>query len=204
MNEPRYRRRKEERPDEIADAAFEIFAERGFERARVDDVAKRAGVSKGLMYVYFKTKEELFKAVITRILTPRIDSLFKDIETTELSAEEILRGPVRQFMRRLPDSPARVVLKLMISEGSRHPDLVEHYWNNIASRGMDLIRALLERGIASGEFRRTPVETVPQLVIGPMVVAVVWKIVFGERELDIDALIDTHLDMLLGYLKVGA
>lgn len=201
MPPPRNQRRKEDRPDEIADAAFEEFAEHGFERTRIDAVARRAGVSKGLMYLYFKTKEELFKAVITRIVSPRLNALLEDIHRSDAGAEALLKGPVRTFMRRLPDSPARVVLKLLISEGARHPDLLEHYWENVASRGMATITAIVARGVETGEFRRTAVAEMPQLVISPMIVAVVWKIVFQERELDTNRLIDVHIDMLLDYLR---
>jgi AcrR family transcriptional regulator len=89
MAEPRYRRRKEERPAEITQAAMETFAEHGYAAARIDDVAKRAGISKGLLYLYFKTKEELFKAVIRSVVVPRIDALKTAITDSDLSAEEI-------------------------------------------------------------------------------------------------------------------
>ena len=91
MAEPRVQRRKEDRPAEITAAALAAFAENGYAATRVDDVAKRAGVSKGLLYLYFKTKEELFKAVIRSFISPRIDALISNVEETELSAEEFLR-----------------------------------------------------------------------------------------------------------------
>ena len=105
MTKPRYRRRKEERPAEITQAAMETFAEHGYAAARVDDVAKRAGISKGLLYLYFKTKEELFKAVIRSVVVPRIDALKTAITDSDLSAEEFLRGPFLEFIQKLPDSP---------------------------------------------------------------------------------------------------
>ena len=91
--EPRYRRRKEDRPQEIIAAAFAAFAENGYTATRVDEVAKRAGVSKGLMYLYFKTKDELFKAVVRNVVVRRVDALIADVEETELSSEDYLRGP---------------------------------------------------------------------------------------------------------------
>lgn len=202
MNDPKFRRRKSDRPDEIAEAAFEEFAERGFERARVDDVARRAGVSKGLLYVYFKTKEELFKAVIKRVMSVRIDALRRDIDRSQMSAEELLRGPMQTLMQRVPASPAKVVLKLLISEGSRHPDLLDYYWENVGSRGLALVRSIVRRGVESGEFRPSAIEDFPQVVISPMLMAAVWKLVFTDRKLDTDALIATHIDMLVRYLKV--
>ncbi|MDJ0916444.1 MAG: TetR/AcrR family transcriptional regulator [Woeseiaceae bacterium] len=201
MAETRYQRRKEERPDEIAEAAFDVFSEHGYAGARVDEVARKAGVSKGLLYLYFKTKEELFKAVVMRVISPRMDALIERLSTSEQSAEEFLRGPLTQFMQQLPRSRARVVIKLMISDGSRHPDLVDFYWESVASKGLALISSIIERGVSSGEFRKTAVSELPQLVIAPMMVATVWKIVFADRSLDTDRLVSTHIDMLVSYLK---
>ena len=105
MPEPRFRRRKEDRPQEITEAALTAFAEKGYAATRVDDVAKRAGVSKGLLYLYFKTKEDLFKAVIRSFVVPKIDDLTAIIDASELSSEEFLRGPFLDFAKTLPGSP---------------------------------------------------------------------------------------------------
>ena len=99
MPEPRFRRRKEDRPQEITEAAFQAFAEKGYAATRVDDVAKRAGVSKGLLYLYFKTKEELFKAVIRSFVVPKIDGLTTIVDRSELTSEEFLRGPFLERLR---------------------------------------------------------------------------------------------------------
>ena len=201
MAQPRYQRRKEDRPQEITEAAFEAFAEHGYSATKVEDVARRAGVSKGLMYLYFKTKEELFKAVIRSIVIPRVDLLEEQLETSELSAEEFIRGPVLSFMKRIPGSPVSVVVRLMIAEAPKHPDLVEFYWDNVASRGMGALQALLERGVRNGEFRRTAVNDLPQLLIAPVIMSVVWGVVFSNRSLDTDKLIETNIEMILGHIK---
>ena len=201
MNEPRYQRRKEDRPAEITAAAFETFAEKGYARARVEEVAKRAGVSKGLLYLYFKTKEELFKAVVRSVVLPRVDALLALVDDEDTEAEAFIRGPLRDFMRRLPGSPLAVVVKLMLTEGARHPDLVDFYWENVASRGLAAIRALLQRGVERGEFRETRVVEYPHLVISPVIMAVVFGLLFRDEPLDSDGLIDTHLDILLEHLK---
>ena len=99
MTEPRYQRRKEERPQEITEAAFATFVEKGYAGTRVEEVAKRAGVSKGLLYLYFKTKEELFKAVVKSFVVPKLDALVVNIEQGGLTAEEFLRGPFLDFAR---------------------------------------------------------------------------------------------------------
>ena len=139
MNQPRYQRRKEERPQEITDAALAAFAKNGYAATKVDEVAKRAGVSKGLLYLYFKTKEDLFKSVVRSFVVPRIDTLSRIIETSDLSSEEFLRGPFLDFARQLPGSPVGVIVRLMIAEGPKHPDLVQFYWDNVVSRGFATI-----------------------------------------------------------------
>lgn len=202
MPEPRYQRRKQDRPDEITAAAFEAFAENGYAATRVDDVAKRAGVSKGLMYLYFKTKEELFKAVVKTVVVRRVDALLATLESSELSSEEFLRGPMLTFMKRIPDSPVAIVIRLLISEGQRHPDLVDYYYENVVSKGLAAITRFIERGIAAGEFKRTAAAEIPHLFLAPMMLSIVWRIVFANRSLDVDQLIDTQLDLLIENMKV--
>jgi AcrR family transcriptional regulator len=201
MGQPRYQRRKEDRPQEITEAAFAAFAEKGFTATKVEDVARRAGVSKGLLYLYFKTKEELFKAVIRSVVMPRVDELTRALDSSELGAEDFIRGPMLAFMKRLPGSPASIVIRLMISEAPKHPDLVDFYWDNVASRGLGALRQLLERGVANGEFRESAVNELPQLFIAPVMMSVVWGIVFADRSLDTDKLIETQVDMILAYIK---
>lgn len=201
MNEPRFQRRKEDRPREITDAAFKVFAEKGYAAARVEEVARRAGISKGLMYVYFRTKEELFKAVVRSVVVRRVDSLLKSLETTELSSEAFMRGPLLDFMKRVPGSPIAIVIRLLIAEGQRHPDLVDYYWENVVARGLDAISRFIERGVRRGEFRETAVTDLPQLVLAPMMLSMIWRLVFVKRELDTDKLMETQIDMVLAWIK---
>ena len=201
MAQPRYRRRKEDRPQEITAAAFTAFAEKGYAATRVEEVAQRAGVSKGLLYLYFKTKEELFKAVVRSVVIPRVDALENELEASELSAEEFIRGPVLEFMKRLPGSPVSVVIRLMIAEAPRHPDLVEFYWENVASRGIGALQQLLDRGVENGEFHRTAVNDLPQLLLAPVMMSIVWGLVFSQRPLDTDKLIETNIEMILAYIR---
>lgn len=201
MAQPRYQRRKEDRPREITEAAFAAFAEKGYAATRVEEVAQRAGVSKGLLYLYFRTKEELFKAVVRSVVMPRIDALVKELDRSDLTAEAFIRGPVLDLMKRIPGSPISVVIRLMISEAPKHPDLVDFYWENVASRGLGALQQLLERGVQNGEFRHTAVNDLPQLLIAPAMMSVVWGLVFARRSLDTDRLIETSFDMTLAYIK---
>ena len=201
MAQPRNQRRKEKRPQEITEAAFQAFAEKGYAATRVEEVAKRAGVSKGLLYLYFKTKEELFKAVIRGVVIRRVDALIAAVETTELSSEDFARGPLLEFMKTVPGSPIAVVIRLLISEGHRHPDLVEYYWDHVVSKGLAALSGLIERGVERGEFRATAVSELPQLLIAPMMLAMIWRMLFVQHDLDTDRLISTQIDMILAYIK---
>ena len=201
MGEPRFQRRKEDRPQEITAAAFEVFAEKGYARARVQEVAARAGVSKGLLYLYFETKQALFKAVIRSVVIRRIDALLAAVENTELSSEAFMRGPLVDFMKAVPGSPVAVVIRLLIAEGQRHPDLVDFYWDNVVAKGLAALTMIVERGVERGEFRDTDVTRMPQLVLAPVMVSVIWRILFARHELDTDRLIETQIDMLLAYIK---
>ncbi len=201
MAAPRYRRRKEDRPQEITEAAFSVFAEKGYASARLDEVARRAGVSKGLLYLYFNTKEEIFKAVIKSVVIRRVDALLDAVDTTELPSEEFIRGPLLKFMQGVPGSPVAIVIRLLISEGQRHPDLVDYYWDNVVSKGLAAIGGFIERGVARGEFRETAVSELPQLVIAPMMLSMIWRILFTKRSLDTDKLMETQIEMILAYIK---
>ena len=201
MPKPRYQRRKEDRPQEITEAALEAFAEKGYAATCVEEVAKRAGVSKGLLYLYFKTKEELFKAVVKSVVIRRIDQLIETIQATELSSEDFIRGPLLSFMKQVPGSPVAIVIRLLVAEGSRHPDLVDYYYDNVVAKGLAAISAFVERGVERGEFRRSAVSELPQLFLAPVMLSIIWGIVFKSRPLDTDKLIETQIDMLLTKIK---
>ena len=205
MAEPRFQRRKEDRPAEITEAALAAFAEKGYAATRVDEVARRAGVSKGLLYLYFKTKEDLFKAVIRSFLSPRVDALIKNIEETELSAEEFLRGPFLAFAKSLPGSPAKILVRLMIAEGPKYPDLVDWYWDNVVSKALIALRTLIERGVDNGEFRESAVSEFPQLLITPVFFSMIFTIVFKQQmNLDTDRFIEAHVEIVLDSIKADS
>jgi AcrR family transcriptional regulator len=204
MPEPRFRRRKEDRPKEITAAALAAFAERGYAATRVDDVAKRAGVSKGLLYLYFKTKEDLFKAVIRSFVVPRIDALTAIIDNSEMSAEDFLRGPFLEFAKTLPGSPISILVRLMIAEGPKHPDLLQFYWDNVVSHGLAAITVLLERGVQNGEFRRTVVNDLPHLFVMPVMFSVIFKLLFEKQCPDTNTMIEAQVDLLIAHMKGDA
>ena len=201
MSQPRYQRRKEDRPQEITEAALKAFAKNGYAATRVDDVAKRAGVSKGLLYLYFRTKEEIFKSVVRSFVIPKIDTLIETIETSGMSSEDFLRGPFLDFVRQLPGSPISVIVRLMVAEGPKHPDLVKFYWDNVVSRGLGAISELLQRGVRSGEFRDSEVARQPALFVMPVIFSVIFNLLFGKQSINTDRLIETQIDLLITHLK---
>jgi len=202
MAEPRFQRRKEDRPDEIAEAAMHTFAEKGYAATRVEEVAKRAGVSKGLLYLYFKTKEELFKAVIRNFVSPHLDALADRTAAADLTATEFLEGPFLDFAKTIPKSPARKLIRLMISEGPKHPDLMEWYWKNVVSRGITMLRAVVEKGVTDGEFRRCALQQYPHLLVSPVLFATIFTQLFEPHaELDTDRLLEAHVELVLDAIK---
>ena len=129
--------------------------------------------------------------------------MISNIEETELSAEEFLRGPFLAFARSLPKSPAKILIRLMIAEGPKHPDLTAWYWDNVVSRALAALRTLIKRGVANGEFRESALIEFPQLLVTPVFFSVIWMIIFqSHSNLDTDRFIEAHVGMVLDSIKV--
>lgn len=201
MRERQYQRRKQDRPAEIVEAAFETFANRGYNATHVDDVAKQAGVSKGLLYLYFESKEDLFKAVIRTVVVQRVKKLSDVSKALDLPVCDFLEGPFATFMKKMPDSPMAVVIRLMISEGHKHPDLVDYYHANVVAPALDAITDALRRGVASGELRDTAISDVPHILIAPAILSVLWRLVFVGHDLDVDKLVDTNIQLIVDHIR---
>ena len=192
------KRRKDERPQEIVEAALAEFTEKGFAGARLEDVASRAGVSKGLPYLYFKTKEELFKAVLKTFIKPGFDALIGQIGKTDHSSEEFLRGPFLKFLQEFAKSRRALVVRLMVAEGHKHPELTRFHMENVIEPGIEALQQLIDRGVERGEFHETPLRDFPQLLIAPVLMSVIWRTLFERhRHLDTDALLETHVGLIL-------
>jgi AcrR family transcriptional regulator len=199
------RERRDTRPQEIVAAAFEEFAAKGYAATRLEDVASRAKVSKGLPYLYFKTKEALFKAVVKSVITAHFDVIRAKMETTELSAESFLKGPFLSFIQELVTSRRAFIARLLISEGHKHPELTAFYYEQVVSRGIETLSRLIDRGIAAGEFKPTPLRDYPQLLVAPVLTAIFWRQLFERhRHLDTDALLRTHIELLTDAIRAPA
>lgn len=199
------RRRKEQRPGEIIEAAVQEFAKRGFAATRLEDVAERAGVTKGTIYFYFKDKEELFKAAARSSLEPALTEIEALAATFDGPAEDLLRAHLTVVYPKLVTSPrAGQIMRLMIAEGPQFPELVEFYYREIISHGMSILRRIIERGIARREFRRTGAVEFPQLIFGPVLAAIIWNLMFNKlHPIDFDAYSRAHIDLVINGLKAA-
>lgn len=196
----RWRRRKEARPGEILEAALELFAEKGFAATRLNEVADRAGISKGTLYLYFDSKEALFQAVIREMLLPQVEQAETMAGTFTGTTHELLRGMSRFWRESIMNSRLSGIPKLVIAEAGNFPDLARFYYENVVKRGMALAERMLRRGIERGEFRDCNVTYTARVLLAPMVFAAIWEHSlrpFDEREYDVGAFFDAHLELVL-------
>lgn len=195
------RRRKEARPQELLSAALELFVEKGFAATRLDDVAARAGVSKGTVYLYFKSKEELFQAVIREGIVPVIDHGELMVAGFTGNASELLCEVLRAWWRMIGATSLAGVPKLMISEARNFPETARYYNENVIVRGRRLLGSVLERGMAAGEFRAMDVETTIDVVFAPLLMMAIWRFSMGPccngSGHDPARYLDIHFDLVL-------
>lgn len=198
-------RRKEARPAELMAAALELFVEKGFVGTRLDDVAARAGVSKGTLYLYFDSKEALFKAVIQEGIVPILKEGAGLVDSFEGSSADLLRALIGEWWQRIGNTHLAGVPKLMISESGNFPELAIYYHDTVIVRGRDLMRRTLQRGIAAGEFRVVDVETAIDVIFAPVLMMVIWRYSLGAccgTAHDPQVYLNTHLDLALRGLAL--
>jgi TetR/AcrR family transcriptional regulator len=161
-------RRKEARPGELLAAALSLFVEKGYAATRVEEVAKLAGVSKGTLFLYFPSKEELFKAVVRENISGRFSEWSDELQHYRGSSAELLRYCMTSWWERVGSTKASGISKLMMSEGLNFPELANFYDTEVIRPGDELIRRILQRGISSGEFREVDMKYAAYLVLAPM------------------------------------
>ncbi len=191
------------RPTQILEAAFEEFVEHGFTAARVEDIAERVGVTKGTVYVYFPTKEELFAAMIRHIAAP-IDDLAKESQHLQgNSAERLKELLLLLYEGLLKDRRLRQILRFVISEGTRFPQVIDTHRDDLIEPLLVRIQAILDEGIEAGEFVTGPRATA-RIIFAPVVAMAVETLIHGDRrELDIPSFMEAHLDLVMGSLLVS-
>jgi AcrR family transcriptional regulator len=197
-------RRKAERPGEILDAAFEEFVKNGYAATRLEDVAQRAGVTKGTIYFYFETKERVFEEMIRHVSRPMFLELDGFIATLDGPYAARLKALIVFVFHRLAeDRVEREKLRFLIADGCRFPDLVDRHHEEFIRPVIERLQALLEAGVAAGEFRAAPAIRFTELIMSPALLLSVWSLLFAERrKIDITAFIDANVDLLMNGLAV--
>lgn len=202
--QPKFRRRPADRPAEILSAALEVFAERGFQAARLEEVARRAGVSKGALYLYFETKADLFRAVVTDAISPNIERT-KAVATADVPFEQAVRMGVGMLAGKVvTDRRITGVVKLVIAESRNHPELATIWHETVVEPGVQLLTGLITAAQARGEVRAGDPRLFAFGLMGPMVLSMVWRETFepvGARPLDVVALAEQHLDTVLRGMR---
>ncbi len=197
---PRWRRRKEARPAEILAAALDVFVEHGFAAAKLEDVARRAGVTKGTMYLYYASKVALFKAVVRESLVPVLAMGEQMIEEHQGTAGELIRRLVVGWWEAVGETRMSGLLKLAMAEAVNFPEISEFYYAEVVQRSHRLMARAIRLGIERGEFRPVDVSVAVRVAVAPTLLAAMWKHSWGRctgESIDPRALIDTHLDLFL-------
>ena len=190
------------RRDAILAAALAEFSARGFEATRLDDVAKRADVAKGTIYLYFRDKESLFQELIRAMLTPLVGTI-EAIGAVEAPLPVLADRFIDMFVREVYDTPRREIIRLMITEGRRFPKIAEFYYREVLSHIMGAVRAIIRRAAARGEVPASLADF-PQILVAPGLVAIIWSGLFERFEpLDVRAMMKTHVDLLLSARKAS-
>lgn len=204
---PRWRRRADERPQEVLEAALEVFVERGYAATNMDEIARRAGVSKGTLYLYYPGKAELLKAVVRQSLLANLAAAQALAGEHSGSCRELLAFFLSEFTRRISRTKVSGIPKLILAESGNFPEIAQFYYEEVIQRARTLITGILRRGIASGEFRPVDPDYAWRMIAAPLVLGVLWKHTFQAFEpdgLDFDRYLECQLDLLEHGLVASA
>ena len=173
---PRWERRKDARPQELLAAALDLFVDRGYAATRLEDVARRAGVSKGTLYLYFENKQELFKAVVRENVVQVIGQAESDLAAADsASCTELLRTMLRRWWTELASTRASGLVKLILMEAGNFPEIAQFYNDEVILRGQALIASILRRGMEQGEFVAMDPEVMTHVLIAPVIMLMLWS-----------------------------
>ena len=200
MARPRWQRRAEDRPREICAAALEVFAEKGFAAARLDDIARRAGVSKGTLYLYFQDKEQLFQAVVRDTIAPDIETIRSAVTATDLPLAKVAPMFLTRFAELASRTAVGAVAKMVIGESRNFPDLAKVWHDQVASRAIGMLAGLIAQAQAKGEVRPGDPRLHAFSLMGPMLMGVIWRETLqpaGGEPLDLEALASQHAQTVL-------
>ncbi len=205
MTGPRWRRRKTARPAEIVSAALDVFSEKGFAAARLDEIARRAGISKGALYLYFETKDELFRAVVRDMASPNVEAMRAMAEAAGGRFAEFAPRFLARIAEIASGTRLPAVAKLVIGESRNFPDLARVWHETVVSQAIGLVSGLIARAQAAGEVKPGDARLYAVSLVGPMVTAFIWNEVFvpaGVAPLDPRAMAEQHARTVLGGMLV--
>jgi AcrR family transcriptional regulator len=197
---PRWQRRKDARPTEILAAALAEFVEHGFAATKLEDVARRAGVTKGTLYLYFESKEALFKAVVRETIVPLLTAAERMVDDHAGSPELLLRRLILQWWESLDAAQLAGIPKLVMSEAANFPELAQFWFDEVVQRGRQIFAGVVRRGIEDGAFREVDVDHAVRAMIAPVMMAAIWKHSFEACEktrFDIEPYLETSIGIYL-------
>ena len=203
MGQPKFQRRAEERPREICAAALEVFAEKGFAAAKLDEIARRAGVSKGTLYLYFADKEQLFRAVVRDAVVPNVERLRAALIQAGLPFGDLVRLFLANFVEVTQRVPVGAVAKMVISESRNFPELAKVWHDEVVSKALGTMTALIEMAQAKGEVRAGDARLHTFTLMGPMLMGIIYRETLepiGGEPLDLGALARQHVETVLAGL----
>jgi AcrR family transcriptional regulator len=196
---PLGRRNPEGRRQAILDAGLAVFAAKGFEASKLDDVAEKAGVAKGTIYLHFRDKQDLLEQIVRNAAAPVLGKLEDVAKLPDMPLRAALQAMFALFLKEVIGTKRKHVVRLVLTEGARFPAIAKFYHREVISRGMSILRELLHRAHASGEIASADLEKFPQLVLAPLILAVIWDGVFARIEaLDFEGMFAAHCDLLIG------
>lgn len=207
--QPKFKRRKADRPDEIVAAALEVFAEKGFAAARLEDIAARAGVSKGAIYLYFATKEDIFRAVVEQGVAPNLEVLRAGLAAPTENFADLLRGLVKGLAEVISATSVGGIVKMVIGESRNFPELAQAWHDRLVQPALSAMTNAIAAAQAKGELRAGDPRQYAISLIAPMLVGVIWRETFtpvGADPIDIPSLAEQHVELWLrGVMaKAGA
>ena len=203
MKQPRWQRRAEDRPREICAAALAVFTEKGFAAARLDEIARRAGVSKGTLYLYFEDKEDLFRAVVRDTVAPNIEAVRAAVSAADLPFDQVVRLFLARFAEVATRVPVGAVAKMVIGESRNFPELAKVWHDQVASRAIAMLAGLIEQAQQKGEVRGGDPRLHAFSLMGPMLMGVLWRETLqpvGGAPIDLATLASQHAETVLAGL----
>jgi len=198
LAKPNRAERAAERRQAIIDAAMEEFIARGFAATRLDDIAKRAGVAKGTIYLHFKDKESMFEELIRTAIVPLVGRM-QGPPPTSGTVRDLVEGFALDFIKEVATTRRGDIVRLIVAEGPRFPAIADFYYREVVSKGLAGMRAMIELGINRGEIKNANLAKFPQIMVAPAMIAVIWQSLFARHApLDAIEMFRTHLDLIFG------